>query len=237
MKKDRLQVRVAKNLLAKVRVSLREFFAYVQDVAKSGVGFACSRELDMGAMLDINLNVPGKKTMLLKGEIVWTRSLPGIAKNKYQYGVRLTEKPDEYDEYVEECIRQVYEKRKDKRFKAALSINTKDVLDLLDAAMEDISAAGLYIRTGRPLTVNAQYEMALESKDLEQPINCIGEAVAIFECEPDDNFDHPYGAGIKIISFVGEDGERFSEFIKHLEGLFEFHWPKEKLESLETPDS
>ena len=227
MEHNRLQLRVAKNLLAKVRVSFKEFFAYIQDLAKAGVGFSCNREIDLGTSVDMFLNVPGHKNMTLAGDIVWKRNLPTIAKNKFQYGMKLAEKSEEYDVYIEELIRNVYEKRKTPRFKAALEITSNDILDLMDAAIEDVSAGGLYVRTGCPLTLHGQYEIILISQDLENPINCVGEVVAAFECEPDDNFDHPYGAGVKIISFVGDDKARFSDYIKHLEALYNFHWPEE----------
>lgn len=108
-----------------------------------------------------------------------------------------------------------------------------DVLDLLDAAIEDISAAGLYVRTGKPLPIGAQYEIALLIDGSEEPLYCLGEVVAAFECEPDE-LDHPFGAGMKIISFVGDDGKRFADYIKHLNELYEFHWPSNIQEGSES---
>jgi Tfp pilus assembly protein PilZ len=223
-----MQKRIAKNLLAKVTAENTEFFAYVQDVAKNGLGFMCNREMDVGVSIDLSLNVPGKASMELKGKIVWMRKLPSLAKNKFQYGMMVDEKPDEYDEYVDALVQRQYERRAHPRFQAVLEVKNDDVLDLLDAATENVSAAGLYIRTGRPLTLGGQYEMALSGEDLEKPLLCIGEVVNVFQCEPDE-MDHPYGAGVKIISFVGDDKERFTDYIRKLEKLYQFHWP-DKLE-------
>lgn len=223
---QRLQKRVAKNLLARIILSSTEFFGYVMDLAKAGLGFTCNRELEIGSDARILLNVPGQKTMELIGKIAWTRSLPALSKNRYQYGLVLSTKPELYDEYVEALMKKDFERRSTQRFQAMIEVQSDDVLDLLDAATEDVSAAGLYIRTGRPLTVGAQYEIALASPEFEESLRCLGEVVAVFECEP-DSLDHPYGAGIRIISFVGADGELFKEFIKSLESLYKFHWPED----------
>ena len=150
--------------------------------------------------------------------------MPTISKHRYQYGVKINEKPEEYEEYVEGLIKKQYERRQHPRFKAILEVKNEDVMDLLDAATEDVSAAGLYIRTSRPLPSGGQYEMALSDKSFEQPIYCIGEVVASFECDSEST-DHPYGAGVKILSFVGDDGQKFADYIKHLEKLYQFHWP------------
>ena len=85
---------------------------------------------------------------------------------------------------------------------------------------------GLYVRTSKPLTVGREFELALVSKNLPKPLNCLGEVVAVFECDP-DNLDHPYGAGIRILSFAGDGGEHFADYIKGLEELYKFHWPEE----------
>ena len=55
---------------------------------------------------------------------------------------------------------------------------------------------------------------------------CLGEVVATFENDPDD-LDHPYGAGVRIISFAEDGAKYFAEYIKSLEKLYLFHWPPE----------
>ena len=226
MKKNRLQKRVSKNLLAQVRVSGGSFFAYIHDLAKNGIGMACNRDMEMGTEIECKLNVPGHKSMDLAGTVVWKKNLPSISRNRYKMGIRLTKKPETYDQYVEELLNHEYERRKDKRFSEVLEVESADVLDLLDAATADVSASGLYIRTGVPLQEGQEFEMKLSSPHLEQPLFCLGEVVATFSTEIDD-LDHPYGAGVKIISFVGEDGKRFREYIRGLEELYHFHWPEE----------
>lgn len=223
---NRLQKRIAKNLLARVTVSFTEFFAFVQDLAKTGLGLCCNRDMKPGDEIKIQLNVPKMLTMKMNGKIAWKRVLPSLSKNKFQYGVFLDDRPEEYNVYVEDLLKKDYGRREHRRFNAVLEIGNDEVIDLLDAATEDISAAGLYVRTGRPLVIGAQYEMTLRGEGLYEPLNCLGEVVAVFECEP-DNLDHPYGAGIRIISFVGGDTERFSAYLMNLEKLYKFHWPEE----------
>lgn len=223
----RLQKRVAKNLLAKIATSTAEFFGFVQDVASTGLGFNCNRKLEVGSDLQIQLNVPKESTMNLTGKVAWLRELPTLSKSKFQVGAALTDPPENYTKFVTKLLKREYERRESPRFSDILEIQSTEVLDLLDAAVADVSAEGLYIRTGRPLPMSAQYEIALLNKeDLIEPLYCLGEVVASFECDPDD-LDLPYGAGIKIISFVGGDGERFTEYIKNLGELYQFHWPEE----------
>ena len=150
---ERRQRRVAKTLLAKVTMTTAEFFVYIQDVAKEGVSFSCNRKIDMGAKLGLAVNAPKYPTMDLKGDLVWVRDLPTISRNKFLYGVHLTEAPDVYQEFVDTLVRHDYERRRDPRFSDVLTVAGDDVLDLLDAATTDVSAGGLYIRTGKPLEV------------------------------------------------------------------------------------
>lgn len=226
MEEHRFQKRVAKNLLAKVMTPTMEFFGFVQDLAQGGLGFTTNRKIDPGTNVDIRLNIPKKPTMLLTGRVAWRRDLPTLSKNKYQLGIALQEPPAAYTEFVVSLIQTEMERRQDKRFSDILEIQNEDVLDLLDAATADVSAGGLYVRTGRPLPVGKQFELKLAAPELAEPIFCLGEVVATFDCDPDD-LDHAYGAGIKIVSFIGESRERFSAYIRSLDELFKFHWPPE----------
>ncbi|MDP8225074.1 MAG: PilZ domain-containing protein [Candidatus Lernaella stagnicola] len=223
---NRRQKRVSKNLLAQVTTQTSAFFAYVQDLAKTGLGFSCNRNLSIGEEVEVKLNAPSKPTMVMKGRVAWQRNLPSIAKNKFQYGIGLTEHSDIYDAYVLELLKREYERRTDPRFTDVLTVQADDVLDLLDAAISDVSASGLYVRTGSPLVVGSQYEFKLESEELADPLFVLAEVVAVFDCDLDD-LDHPYGAGFKIISFAGKGAEKFADYIKSLEELFKFHWPPE----------
>jgi len=221
----RLQKRVAKNLLGKMQINGMEFFVYVHDLAKDGIGLTCNRELQIHDQIKISLNVPGHKTMELEGTVAWMRVMPKISRNRYHIGVHLTLKTTDYEEYVVSLLRKDYERRKFERFKDILEVQNGDVLDLLDAATQDVSAGGLYIRTGRPLTIGQQLEIMLSGKNLERSLFCLGEVMSVFETDMDD-LDHPYGAGIKIISFVGEDEKLFSEYLKGIEEIYKFHWPE-----------
>ena len=221
-----MQKRVARNLLAKVGTQTAQFFAYVQDLAQQGLGMTCNRKLDQGTEVEVQLNVPGHATMNLKGKVAWRRDLPVISKNRYQIGVALADPDPQYVTYVEALIKRDYERRKEVRFSDVLEVKSEDVLDLLDTAVADVSAGGLYVRTGKPLTVGKQFELALVGKGLPKPLYCLGEVVAVFECDP-DNLDHPFGAGIRIVSFVGGDGKLFADYIRSLEDLYKFHWPED----------
>lgn len=226
MDNKRLQKRIAKNLLVKVKLPAVEFLAYVQDVNKGGLCIAMNRELEKGVVLDIDLNVPEMKTMHIKGVVAWRKDLPSISKNRHQVGVRITDKPDTYDLFVENLLKRDFERRRHERFQDVLEIKNNDIIDLLDAATTDVSAGGFYIRTGKPLPVGAQYEVALTGAEFKEPLICLVEVVTSFECDA-DNLDHPYGAGVKIISFQKDDASRFTDYIKSLEEIYRFHWPPE----------
>jgi Tfp pilus assembly protein PilZ len=223
---NRRQKRISKNLLAKVSSPSGAFFAYVQDLAKTGLGLTCNRELAQGAELLISLNMPNRPTVELLGRVAWQRSLPVISKNKYQYGIALGEANEVYQKYVQDLIARDYERRDAPRFSDVLTVENDDVLDLLDAAATDISAGGLYIRTGSPLEIGSQYEIKLSSPELEKPLFALTEVIAVFDCDLDD-LDHPYGAGVKIISFAEDGRDHFAEYIQSLEKLYEFHWPSD----------
>jgi Tfp pilus assembly protein PilZ len=221
---QRRQLRVARNLLAQITLPTGSFFAYVQDLAKNGVGFTCNRQLAIGDPLAMAINVPGKPTIAVQGKIVWQRSLPVIARNKNQYGFTLTEPSELFDHYVEAQLKRDYERRGDTRYTDFLLVENTDVMDLLDAATADISANGLYIRTGSPLAMGKQIELKLSGPQLANPLFCLAEVVAVFDADPDD-LDHPYGAGVRFISFSGDGAAHFKEYLRGLESLFNFHWP------------
>ncbi|MBZ0271715.1 PilZ domain-containing protein [bacterium] len=225
MSEHRRQIRVAKNLLAKIIQPTRECFGFVHDVAKTGLGVAVSSNIEMGDHMEIHLNVPKLPSMKLSGDVVWRRELPRIAKHRFLLGVRLTETCPAYDEWVEEQIRYDYERREHPRYQAIVEVNGSDVFDLLDAATTNVSARGLYVRTSMPLPVGSHHELALRSPALDEPVMCLAEVVSSFECEPDE-LDHAHGAGMRIISFKKDHEERFVEFIKQLDALYRFHWPQ-----------
>ncbi|MDP8256180.1 MAG: PilZ domain-containing protein [Candidatus Alcyoniella australis] len=220
-------MRVSKYLLAKVKTEQGSFFAYVQDVATGGIGMTCNRDLGINTKLEITVNVPNRKNIEILGYPVWIRDLPVIARNKYIYGIKVPNPPEDYSEYVEELLRYEYERRSHPRYSDMLVIKSDDVLDLLDAATSDVSAKGLYVRTSRLLVRGQQIEMQLIGSDLADPITCLVEIANSFTCQ-DDNLDHPYGAGVRIISFSKESAGRFSQYIKQLEELYKFHWPDGK---------
>jgi len=216
--------RVAKNLLAKVILPSTEFFGFIMDLSTYGLGFTCNRSLPVGEQLQISLNVPQRRNMKLTGAVTWNRTLPATSKNRFQYGVKLFSKPNDYDEYVHKLFIKENLRRKHPRYREVLEVKNDDVLELMDAATQDISEEGFYIRTGRPLTVGQKYDMALTTSEFDKPMQCKVEVVAVFNCEP-DGFDHPYGAGVRILSFDGDSGDRFAMYIRNLEKLYNFPSP------------
>jgi len=225
MKVDkRVQKRVSKYLLAKVFTPDTSFFAYVHDLAKNGIGMSCNRCLEPGTIMGVDLNVPRHNTMHLEAKVAWRRDLPVIARNKFSVGARISDPPIEYSVYVENLLKLDYERREHQRFTDVLEVESNDVLDLLDAATVDVSAKGLYVRTGKLIPVGQQLDLKLCGQNLE-PIFCLAEVVESFTTDV-DNLDHPYGAGMKIISFAKDDEERFTQYIKYLEELYRFHWPE-----------
>lgn len=222
----RRQVRVSKILLVRIQKGFIQFFGNIVDLAKNGVGLACQRELDMSDELKLAINVPNRKTMDLEGAIVWKLELPRFSKNRFQYGVRLRDPGEEYLEYVDGLVRREYERRAHHRFAMLLEVSNDDVLDLLDAAAQDVSAGGLYIRTGTCLPIGSEYEISLKGAGLDYPLECLVEVVASFETDADD-LDHPYGAGVKILSFKADGEKRFAEYLRQLDALYQFHWPED----------
>ena len=187
----------------------------------------CNRNLDIGETLNISLNLPNAHSVELVGRVVWKREQSSLSKNHYQIGIRLTSAPDEFHRHVENLLAREYERRAHRRFPDAIPVASADVLDLMDATTGDVSAGGLYIRTCKPLQVDGQYDLALTLPDEhEEPIVVLVEVVNSFEADPDSG-DHPYGAGVKFISFAGDGRARFGDYIRSLEDIYKFHWPDE----------
>lgn len=224
---ERLQRRISKNLLAKVTTSTREFFGFVRDISKTGMAMGCNRNLDLGETLNITLNMPDARTVEMTGRVVWKREQSSLSKNHYQIGVRITQAPEEFHRHVENLLSREYERRAHRRFPDAIPVSSKDVLDLMDATTGDVSAGGLYIRTSKALKVEGQYDLSLTVPDEhDEPIVVLAEVVTSFETDPEDG-DHPYGAGVKFISFAGNGRERFGDYLRSLEEIYKFHWPEE----------
>ncbi len=218
-----MKKRVAKNLLATIVAPGSEFFAFVHDLAPGGLGFTCNRKFNIGSAMAIELNVPGQPTMEMKGVVIWVRTLPPMSKYRYQYGFELVEKPESYDQYVEALLTRANERRKSPRYKAMLEVRNEDVLELLHAATEDVSAEGFYLRTGRPLVQGDEYEISLSVSELDPPVRCHIEVVAVFSCEPDP-YLLPHGAGVKIVSFLDDGEKRFEDYINQLKALYQYNY-------------
>jgi Tfp pilus assembly protein PilZ len=227
----RRQVRVAKNLLGKVTTLTSSFFAYVQDLAKTGIGISCNRKLPIGEAVEVALNMPERPTMTLKGRIAWVRALPSIAKNKFQYGIHLDDPPPVFVQTVEALVKRDFERRKHPRFLDVLLIESKDVLDLMDCSTTDVSAGGLYVGTNQPLEMGRQYTLKLSMDPPPEPLYCLVEVVAVYDTSGEE-FSHPYGAGVRFISFAGDGEQRFGEYLRRLEDLYRYHWPPKA----ENPD-
>jgi Tfp pilus assembly protein PilZ len=222
----RRQARVAKNLLGKLYTKTSDFLVYVHDLAKNGLGFTCNRDLTVGDEVRIALNVPGYATMTLEGRLSWHRSLPVVAKARHQYGLVVAKPTAEYLTLLDTMLRRDYERRRDPRFTDVLVVESDDILDLLDAATSNVSAGGLYICTNVELEMARQYELKLSGVQLTEPILCLVEVVAVFDTNIDE-LTHPFGAGVKFVSFAGDGEKRFIDYIRSLEDLYRYHWPKE----------
>jgi hypothetical protein len=224
---SRLQARIEKNLLAQISHGGEKFFGYIQDISKLGLGFACNKDMNVGDMVELLLNIPHCKSMRISCTVAWKKSSHSLSKNRFHYGARIVAKDDGFDNLVEANLKVTYERRAMPRFNETVEIRNDDVFDLLEAATGDVSASGLYIRSMRPLQIGAQIELSLLIESGGPPITCLAEVVAAFECDPDDENKHPYGAGVKIISFAGDDGKRFADYIRQLTKLYHFHWPEQ----------
>jgi len=73
-----------------------EFFGYVHNLSKEGLGLFCRQLVQIRDPIEIKLELP-KKAVVLKGTVIWRLDNPDHEKGPYQYGINLEEKPIEYD--------------------------------------------------------------------------------------------------------------------------------------------
>ncbi|MDP8255989.1 MAG: PilZ domain-containing protein [Candidatus Alcyoniella australis] len=220
---QRLRLRVSRQLLAMVSYADERFAVYIQNMTEKGIGISGNRNLEIGVELGVEVNIPQNPTLQLGGVVSWSRSLPVIATHKFMMGVRLIEPPLTYIDYVAQLTKRDFERREHPRYSDILEIYSDDVLDLLEAATADVAAKGLYVRTRRMLQVGQHLEMKLCGKNLD-PLYCLAEVMTSFQCD-EDSLDHPFGAGVRILSFAGSNEARFLDYLKYLKHLYEFHWP------------
>lgn len=217
--------RITRIFLSKISMGDETLIGYIQDLGLSGIGVTCNTPISVKTEMKLAVNLPNRVPMTISGAVVWRRRLPEVSRHKFLYGVRITQDvPKEYAEFIDEEYDRAMERRQETRMRFFLSIAGKDVLKLIDASTEDVSAKGLYIRTKELLEVGADYTLTLEGEQMESPIVCMGRVVSCFECDA-DNFEHSYGAGIKIISFQEGDEKRFRIFLEGLADLYRYHWP------------
>ncbi len=218
--------RLPRSLMVKIDCADGQCLGYVNDMAKSGIGIFCDRELPEQSRLAVAMTVAGSP-IVLQGQVVWRRAMPVVARTKFQYGVKLAGDLTVYRAFLASQIRHDFELRRHPRYPEVLVVKNGDVLDLLDAAVTNVSVGGLYIRVKRPLAVGDECEMELQNDRLVEPIFCLGEVVEAFLTEA-DAFAHEYGAGIRIVAFRGDGQARFAEYLKGLENVYAFYWATDK---------
>jgi hypothetical protein len=215
--------RLPRNLIAKVGKSTGNFLAYVFDLSKNGMCITCNQVLVSGEKVTVSLNTPGHSDFLFNGSVAWQRTMPPMAKHKFQYGINLVREREyeieNFDKFLELQIRHDYEMRQHPRYPDVIAVENKDVIGLMDAAATNASLGGLYIRTREPLDVGHEYEIKLSNERLAKPIYSLVEVVSSFQNET-DAFDHPYGAGIRFIAFMDDGKKRFIEYLKGLEEFY-----------------
>jgi Tfp pilus assembly protein PilZ len=217
----RRQKRLTRIVLSKLVISGEKHIGYIQDFSLLGIGITCNKGLEKKAQVDVMVQLPNLSALTLPGVVIWRRKLPKVSRHKYLYGVRFAEAPREYKEFIESELEKAENKREHGRLRYFMHVKTDDVLKLIDAATEDISAGGMYIRSQQLLNIGEDITLSLEDERLEKPITCMGKVVSCFECDT-NNFDYPYGSGIKIIAFQKGDEGRFKDFLVGLEDLFSF---------------
>ena len=220
----RQEKRLTRIVLAKILLSGEKHIGYIQDFSQSGVGITCNKPLELKTRVDVSVKLPNLDPMQLSGKVVWRRKLPKVSRHKYLYGLRFAESPAHYSKYLEAELDKVDERRQHNRLRYFMRVRSEDVLKLIDAATEDISAGGFYVRSHQLLNVGEEITLMLEDERLEKPISCMGRVISCFECDT-NNFDYPYGAGIKIVAFQKDDEARFKDFLLGLEELFAFRKP------------
>ncbi len=229
----RLQKRATRRMLARVQVQARDFHAFVQDLSKSGIGLTCNQDVEIGSSISVFLTAPEMEGRELLGVLVRKRDLPIISQHRYFLGIKLVDAPTDYVRFVEITLRSEYKRREFTRFSDVLEVTVKDILGLMSAQTENISVKGLFIRTEGPLDVGAEYDVAFTGKNMDKTLNCLVEVVTSFDCS-NDGCAFPFGAGVKIISFAGDDDKYFIDYLKNLEDLNWYHSPDEIKQKLHT---
>ncbi len=220
----RREKRLTRIVLAKILLPSEKHIGYIQDFSQSGIGITCNKALELKTEVGVSVQLPNLDPMSLSGRVIWRRKLPKVSRHKYLYGLRFQERPPEYDKYLEAELEKVDERRQHSRLRYFMRVKNEDVLKIINATTEDISVGGFYIRSHQLLDVGEEITLVLEDKRLEKPISCMGKVISCFECDT-NNFDYPYGAGIRIVSFQQGDEDRFKEFVDSLENLFDYSKP------------
>ena len=216
-----LEKRESNELLAVIYLPSANALGLLQDLGPDGVGLISGSKLDVGKDIQLSFYVPQHRSIFLVGQVVWNRILPPLFKNRYQHGIRLTEKSPRYLQYLTDHENQVDERREHPRYNAMFEIRNDQVPELKFAVAENISAEGLYLRTRRPLDIGDRHRFSLVLSESEEPIQCEGEVVSSFRSNPKQPI-HPYGAGIKIRSFESRGDLHFERFLQSLDQLYKF---------------
>jgi hypothetical protein len=198
----------------------------VNDLAKSGAGIFCNRELPAHAGVVLSISVPGRANFILKGRIVWRQDLPVLARAKYQYGIRLLGDLAEYGAFLSAQTRCECELRRRPRYPDVLIARKVEVQDLIDAAVTNVSAGGFFLRTDHSLDAGRQCEVELQNDYLPEPLCCLGEVVDTFAMDA-DAFMQQFGAGVRILAFHGDSQARFAQYLNGLESLYSLYWRSE----------
>ena len=227
MTHKRLQKRATRRMLAKVHIQSNDFHAFVQDLSKSGLGLTCNQDVEVGHPVSVFLTAPEMEGRELNGMLVRKRDLPIISQHKYLLGIRLTDPPEDYVRFVDITLRSEYKRREFTRFEDVLEVTVKDILGLMNAQTENVSVKGLFIKTAGPLDVGSEYDVAFTGKAMDKTLNCLVEIVTSFDCCNNGESRYPFGAGVKIISFAGEDDKYCLDYLKNVEDLNWYHSPEE----------
>ncbi len=105
--KERKEPRINKNLIVSLSDDGFEGLGMTGNVSKDGICVGVDKKIPVKAEIVFSLAVPGD-ILKIKGEVIWCRASPDNENNiADEIGIRITDAPPEYQDFVEYYERKV----------------------------------------------------------------------------------------------------------------------------------
>ncbi len=102
MKQKRKAQRILVKLEVKYMAHVIKITSATSNISETGMYIRTDRQLPVGSMLDITLELPGSREHHLQGVVKWNLGPRGKAKSGM--GIQLIDPPEEYRDYVRSLI-------------------------------------------------------------------------------------------------------------------------------------